>query len=210
MENRTVTLKDGETVQGDAVIGADGVRSVCRKAITGVEPKTVMTAYAYRYQVSQDVLDREAYAQYFENFRFWSQRNFRIVIYPVRKFTVLNVVVIVPPELFSIRNSEESWSLDVPADEPIENFKEVGCKVCDGAQKILDLARLAPHVKAWKICDREVCREWANGHCALLGDSAHAMVSSLHFCPDSLCLTMLQAMTLGQGLNQVKCQPFEE
>ena len=41
------------------------------------------------------------------------------------------------------------------------------------------MAYLAPTVKAWKICDREIIKDWSNGHCTLLGDAAHAMVSML-------------------------------
>lgn len=154
VENRKVTLHTGEVVSGDVIIGADGVRSVCRPAITQKIPPIVMTAFAYRYQIPRERVDPEEYSTFLGTYSLWPRGVYRIVSYPVRNHTVINIVVICPPELFSIKNQEESWSLDVPASEVETSFRTVGVKMCDDAEKAMRLAYVAPHTKAWKIADR--------------------------------------------------------
>ena len=128
VEKRQVTLHTGETVQGDVIVGADGVKSNCRSAIIGREPPIVMTAYAYRYQVPAESLkDKPELSGFLTDFRSWSKDRYRFTTYPVKSFQIANLVGLCPPELFSIKNSEESWTLDASPEEVERNFKTLGC-----------------------------------------------------------------------------------
>lgn len=90
-----VRLQDGRELEGDVVIGADGVGSVSRKAIPGGDLTPFDSGRsAFRFLVpTQDLLDNERTRHYFQeegHMVTWiSSENKRIVAYPCESGSTL-------------------------------------------------------------------------------------------------------------------------
>lgn len=99
----TVTLENGEKIEADAVIGADGVHSQTR---TRVPPGDIRAKpsgkSAFRFLIDrQAALDDPATAKFAEhdgNLSIWYGRDRRVVMYPCSNNTKLNFVCIHPVE----------------------------------------------------------------------------------------------------------------
>ena len=100
-DTAVVTLHDGEQLQGDVVVGADGISSVARKAVGGETVSLFSSGKsAFRFLVSKDaVLQDELTARYAQRegeLIVWYARDRRVVMYPCQNNTLLNFVCIHP------------------------------------------------------------------------------------------------------------------
>ena len=82
---------DGSTmeVEGDALIGADGLRSVMRAQLLGETPTRVSGHLAYRAVLRQDALPAALRSQ---QVTVWLGPRLHVVQYPLRRGELLNVV----------------------------------------------------------------------------------------------------------------------
>jgi 2-polyprenyl-6-methoxyphenol hydroxylase-like FAD-dependent oxidoreductase len=126
-----VTLENGSTLQGDVVLGADGVKSVCRTTVVpskgtvsriqifhdnprlidfSLALQLVTAAYAYRFQLDAGLFAKDQrLAPLMKRHSMYSTGPYRMVVYPIRKATIANVVILCPPSLFSAQ--EIGWSI---------------------------------------------------------------------------------------------------
>lgn len=102
-EVANLTLEDGSTIQGDVVIGADGVHSELRKSIVGEDALPVGSGKsAYRFLVPTEVLasdpavPREVLQDGF--LVMWHGDDRRIVMYPCDGGTTMSVAAIHPSQ----------------------------------------------------------------------------------------------------------------
>lgn len=161
----TVNLVDGSQVQGDALIGADGLWSRVRQILLGDLQPRVTGHLAYRAMVRQDSLPATVRSQ---DVTVWLGPRLHVVQYPVRRGEWLNVVAIVQGQA---PGPLDDWDQAATA----EALRQA---LAGTATPLQTLVQAIDHWRLWALCDRAPMagpHQHARGRVALLGDAAHPM-----------------------------------
>lgn len=179
----SVTVVDykGNTYIGQALIGADGVKSVVREKYVG-DPALVTGHVVYRAVVPK--------AEFPENLQWnaasiWVGPNCHLVHYPLRGGEEYNVVV-----TFHSREQEEWGVKDGSKEEVLSYFQGI----CPKARQLIELPK---SWRRWATADREPIDQWTYGRITLLGDAAHP---TTQYMAQGACMAMEDAVTLGEAL----------
>jgi 3-hydroxybenzoate 6-monooxygenase len=179
----SVTIYDqhGNAYKGQALIGADGVKSVVRQQYVG-DPARVTGHVVYRA-----VVDKKDFP---ENLQWnaasiWVGPNCHLVHYPLRGGEQYNVVV-----TFHSRDKEE-WGVREGSKEEVQSYFQ---GICPKARQLIDLPK---SWKRWATADREPIGQWTYGRATLLGDAAHP---TTQYMAQGACMAIEDAVTLGEAL----------
>lgn len=157
----TLTLVSGETFTHDVIIGADGVHSVVRDAVTEPSTPTYSGMCAFRALVpitkAPEFAKRRAQV-------LWLGPEHHFVHYPVSSGDFVNVVAFAPAGNYAT----ESWTATATREEFLAEF--VGWDA-----RVAELINSAEKIGRWALLDRAPLERWTSGSVALLGDAAHAM-----------------------------------
>lgn len=177
----TVTCADGRRFTGQALIGADGVRSVVRAQYVN-DPARVTGHVVYRA-----VVDRKDFPQdlQWNAASIWVGPNCHLVHYPLRGGEQYNVVV-----TFHSRQQEQ-WGVTEGSAEEVQSYFQ---GICPKARQLIDLPR---NWKRWATADREPIDNWTFGLATLLGDAAHP---TTQYMAQGACMALEDAVTLGEAL----------
>jgi salicylate hydroxylase len=156
-----LSFADGGRVDADVVIGADGVHSMVRGAVTAPSPPEYSGLCAFRALVPAD--RAPAFARRRAQ-TLWIGPGHHLVHYPVSAEEAVNLVAFAPAGEFT----EESWSATATVEELLAEF--------DGWDpRLTELIRAAATPGRWALLDRRPLARWTRGRVALLGDAAHPM-----------------------------------
>jgi 2-polyprenyl-6-methoxyphenol hydroxylase-like FAD-dependent oxidoreductase len=177
----TVFCANGQSHTGQALIGADGGKSVVRAQYVN-DPPRVTGHVVYRAVVDK--------ADFPENLRWnaasiWVGPNCHLVHYPLRGGEQYNVVV-----TFHSRNQEE-WGVTDGSKEEVQSYFQ---GICPKARQLIDLPKTW---KRWATADREPIATWVFGRATLLGDAAHP---TTQYMAQGACMAIEDAVTLGEAL----------
>ncbi|MCA0326553.1 MAG: 3-hydroxybenzoate 6-monooxygenase [Proteobacteria bacterium] len=177
----TVTDQNGKTTTADAVIAADGVRSVARQTYFGDAPRVsghvVYRAVVPAADMPQDLRVNAPVV--------WAGPNCHLVHYPLRGSTEYNLVV-----TFHSRDQEE-WSVtDGSKEEVLSYFQGIHAR----PRQLLECPK---SWRRWATADRNPIPQWTHGRVTLLGDAAHAM---LQYLAQGACMAIEDAVTLGEAM----------
>ncbi|MBU3845750.1 MAG: 3-hydroxybenzoate 6-monooxygenase [Candidatus Acinetobacter avistercoris] len=177
----TATDHKGNVYTGQALIGADGVKSVVREKYVG-DPALVTGHVVYRAVVPK--------AEFPENLQWnaasiWVGPNCHLVHYPLRGGEEYNVVV-----TFHSREQEEWGVKDGSKEEVLSYFQDI----CPQARQLIELPK---SWKRWATADRNPIDTWSYGRMTLLGDAAHP---TTQYMAQGACMAMEDAVTLGEAL----------
>ncbi|KAH6949523.1 hypothetical protein DER45DRAFT_624039 [Fusarium avenaceum] len=168
----TVFLEDGSQLQGDLVIGADGVHSRSRRKVVDEDIRAHSSGKnAFRFLVPrQAALEDPETAQFAKingQLIIWYGSDRRVVMYPCDDNRMFNFVCIHPREE-SDSGSTEDWSTDANLSILLKVYRDFDPALL----KLLGKAK-SDSLKVWELLDMEVLPKWTKEKLALLGDAAH-------------------------------------
>ena len=183
----SVTIYDqhGKAYQGQALIGADGVKSAVRQQLVG-DPARVTGHVVYRAVVDNHEFPDELK---WNAASIWVGPHCHLVHYPLRGGEQYNVVV-----TFQSRQPEE-WGVTEGSKEEVQSYFE---GIVPMARQLIDLPK---SWKRWATADREPIGQWTFGRVTLLGDAAHPMRP---FLAQGAGMALEDAAELGRCLGPVQ------
>lgn len=155
-------LGDGSSVDADVLIGADGIHSVLRGAVTQPSPPRYSGLCAWRSLVPAEAAPEFARRPVQT---LWLGPQHHLVHYPVSSGRLINLVAFSPAGDFAV----ESW-------ESHGRRKDLAAEFAGWDPRLEALVASAGEVGRWALLDREPIDRWTSGRLALLGDAAHPMV----------------------------------
>lgn len=155
-DSARLSFADRGTVDADIVIGADGVHSVVRAAITDPAPPQDSGLHALRSLVPAEqapALARRP-AQ-----TIWLGPGHHLVHYPIRGRRTINLVAFAPAG----QHIDESWTATSSVAEFLAEF-------AGWDPRVTELIRAAETPGRWARLDRAPAPHWTTGRATLLGD----------------------------------------
>jgi salicylate hydroxylase len=177
-----VKLADGETVTGDALIGADGLWSKIRQGIVGDGKPRVSGHIAYRAVLKRDDVPSYLWS---DDVLLWGGEKTHLVHYPLRRGELFNLVAV-----FHSNKYDEGWNTFGDTAELQERFAHA-------VPQVKELLGKIETWKMWVLCDREPVKNWSDRRVTLLGDAAHPM---LQYLAQGAGQAIEDAVVLGEAL----------
>jgi len=184
-EGVTAVDQNGRVFKADALVAADGVRSVIREKMFN-DPPRISGHVVYRavVPVAEMPVDLQINAPV-----VWAGPDCHLVHYPLRDGQQYNLVV-----TFHSRQ-EEAWSVTDGSKEEVLSYFE---GICPRAKQMLHLPKTW---RRWATADRNPLEKWGDGRVTMLGDAAHGM---LQYMAQGACMAIEDAVTLGEAMKH--CQ----
>ncbi|KAG9124895.1 hypothetical protein FRC07_009823 [Ceratobasidium sp. 392] len=163
-----VTLKSGEHLSSELVVGADGVRSIVRRSVLDIPDHPQKTGEAvYRAVIPTDLL--LGYPELRDlvetpGLRSWLGPGRHVVAYPIRGKSLMNIAMFVPDD-----NAVESWKSEGDLGRIRAEFQLWELRI----QQLLDCT---PKVLRWALKIRDPLTTWHRHGVVLLGDACHPML----------------------------------
>jgi len=172
-ERTAVRFGDGQVIQPDVLIGADGIHSVVRAALARARvgpagragPMATPPVYsglcAFRGLVP--AAQAPAFARRSAH-TLWLGPGHHLVHYPISRGTLINLVAFAPAGDYMV----ESWTATATVEEFLHEF--------DGWDpRLTSLIKAAGTPGRWALLDRAPLKTWSLEAVTLLGDAAHPM-----------------------------------
>lgn len=179
-----VDCADGTGFTADAVIGADGVRSVVRDYVVDDGPPVCSGDVAYRGAAPIDVINAAAGV---DNVVWWIGPDMHLIQYPIRRGELFNQVAVFTSGIYEPGMPDEQWGT---ADELDRLFS-------DKVEPVRDGVKLISRDQKWSLHDRNSVPAWTRGRVTLLGDAAHAM---LQYLAQGACQALEDARCLAESI----------
>ncbi len=177
-----VALADGRTVEGDLLIGADGIRSRVRAQIMDDGEPEPIGYVAHRVIVP---IEKAPAGIPLRDVVLWAGPGFHIVNYPLRDAGIFNIVAVFRTDTFSQKGDAESYRAELQ-----HTYR-------DAHPAMREMIAMMDLERRWPIADRSPRRGWSKGRAVLLGDAAHATLQSL---AQGACMAIEDAVVLGELL----------
>ena len=191
-------------VEGEALIGADGLWSRVRQLMLNDAPPRVTGHLAYRAMLPQTSLPARLRSQ---QVTVWLGPRLHVVHYPVRGGEWLNVVVIVQGQ---VAGDLQSWDHHANDADLQQATGQMARLLQDLIQAVTDGGnRAGPSWRLWPLSDRPPmsgAHQQAKGRVALLGDAAHPMRPYL---AQGAGMAIEDAAELGSALAQALDPAFD-
>lgn len=174
----SVTLEDGEVLQGDLVVCADGIKSAVRDRInrTPLPPQdTGDVAYRILVPSGPMLADPEMAPLVHEPWAMhWMGPEGHAVGYPLRGGELYNIIIDVTHSSDlgePLPDEGQVWKSARSNDELVQRFK-------DWCPQVRKLCAMTGEYLKWKLADFDMLDHWVSesGKVCLLGDACHPMM----------------------------------
>ncbi|ERT00359.1 salicylate hydroxylase [Sporothrix schenckii 1099-18] len=172
----SITLDNGDVVQADVVIAADGIYSIAVEAILG-EPRPLGAPQnaCFRFLIPADAINADPKTKFYTEdddgrMKFFVGDDKRIVSYPCRNNEIHNFVAIYNTEHETLDLSKKE-SRHSPEDKA-----KLLAKYSDVHPDLFAVISKATEVMQWPLLFRPPIPTWTKGCTALAGDAAHPML----------------------------------
>ncbi len=178
-----VVTASGAQFEGDAVIGADGVRSRIRAQMTGGDELRLSGHVAYRAVLRIEEMP--------ENLRWnaatlWAGPKCHMVHYPLQGWKTFNLVATFVTDVTHVGANEAGTR-----EEVLDRFGHVVPR----ARKLLEIPKTW---RRWVLGDRDPIENWIDGRVVLLGDAAHP---THQYFAQGACMAMEDSVMLSHQLD---------
>ncbi|MDO9412723.1 MAG: 3-hydroxybenzoate 6-monooxygenase [Pseudolabrys sp.] len=180
----SITLQDGEQVEGRALIACDGMWSGIRERLIGDGKPRVSGHIAYRGVLKREQVPDDLWRP---EVVLWAGPKCHFVHYPLRRGELFNLVAV-----FHSDHYEEGWNAEGSKELLFNHFKGL-------RPEVTRLLELIDTWKMWVLCDREPVKDWAQGNVVLLGDAAHPM---LQYLAQGACMATEDAVILAEKVGE--------
>lgn len=160
-----VQTEAGESIEGCALVAADGLRSRIRSQMHPGDDSRDTGYVAHRTIVPMRAAPISLQRR--TGVTMWTGEGFHVIYYPLRERTEMNIVAV-----FQV-----PAGLDPSDNEGYRNY--IDDTAANTQAEIRDVISVVNLERRWAIADRNPLRGWADGRVTLLGDSAHATLQSL-------------------------------
>jgi salicylate hydroxylase len=162
-ERITLNFANGTCFEAEYVIGADGVRSVLRRALYGADNPTYTGQMVWRSllnagDIPQETLEPTRHTQ-------WVGPGRHLLAYKIRQGKLVNIVTQQDTDEWV----EESWSTRGDPDEMRASFP-------NSEPRLEKLLNTITECSKWGLFTRPLTQNWGRGRVQLIGDAAHAML----------------------------------
>lgn len=155
---------NGADVQGDVVVGADGVKSVVRDQLFETQPPLFTGQVAWRGVVPLDALPEEVQTL---PPGIWIGEKRLFMRYPMRGGALINYAAFVNLEGWD----REGWAIPSTIRELMGHYADA-----EPHLKAMIVATPPDQLYKWALHAREPLSTWIAGRTTLLGDAAHGML----------------------------------
>ncbi len=159
-----VQFDNGNEIEADVVIGADGIHSELRPYVYPPSDPVFHGTISYRGLVSLDRLPDWPT----DVWQMWAGPAKHFLVFPVRHGEMINYVGFVPTD----EEMKESWSAPGNPDTLRAEFEGWDPRIQTVLAQVDECFR-------WALYDREPLPGWSKGRLTLLGDAAHPMLPHL-------------------------------
>ncbi|MBU1361274.1 MAG: FAD-dependent monooxygenase [Gammaproteobacteria bacterium] len=178
----TLRLADGRRIDGDVLIGADGVHSKIRQGLFGPDAPAFSGCLAWRGVIPAEQLPEHLRRPVGTN---WIGPGGHVIHYPLRRGELVNFVGVVERSDWKI----ESWTAAGTVDECLNDF-------ANWHDDVHTLIRAIRTPYKWALMVREPLQQWSRGRVSLLGDACH---------PTLPFLAQGAAMAIEDGVVLARC-----
>ena len=181
-ERSILTFANGESVEADLVVGADGIKSVVREQLFSQEAPVFSGEHAYRAVLSVD----DAHGMITDdNFRMYIGRGTKVYLLPLRHRGQFSFDI-------TTLNPDSSWAPAVSKEDLLASVDGFDERIV-AITRDLDIGR----VNARAVYDIDSIDTWHSTSVVLIGDAAHSM---LHHQGQGANSAIEDAAALGEAL----------
>lgn len=173
IKNRGDGDDDNDPFLADLIIGADGLKSICREALLGrPDPPHLTGDLAYRITVSADKMKAHpllADLVAVPNINYWMGPDAHVVCYLLKGGNLYNIVVACPDNLPELVNQQKA------------DLKEMNDLFATWDPQLRALLALTTDTSKWRLQNSREMASWSHpsGRFTLLGDACHATLPYL-------------------------------
>jgi salicylate hydroxylase len=179
-----VVTEAGNTYAGDAVVGADGVRSKIREQMTGGDNLRLSGHVAYRAVLPIEDMPEDLR---WNAATLWAGPKCHMVHYPLQGWKTFNLVATFVTDIENVGSNEPGT--------PEEVLSRFG-NIVPRARKLLEVPKAW---RRWVLADRDPIENWTDGNVVLLGDAAHP---THQYFAQGACMALEDAVCLGHELER--------
>ncbi|MEM7546215.1 MAG: FAD-dependent monooxygenase [Pseudomonadota bacterium] len=177
-------MSDGTAIAGDILIGADGLRSVVRREMFGIDAPEFTGVVAWRTTAPRAALGDVDLPN---GACIWTGPDRHAVTYPVRGGEMINFVGMIEGDDWR----GEGWSEPGARTDLVAHF-------AGWAEPLQAVIRAADDPFRWALFSRAPLPAWSSGRAVLLGDACHPMLPSL---AQGACQALEDAAALADALS---------